>query len=109
MNPVWFAILMIAIIFNIGIIFWGKSRGNNKKQRLHNTKLKKKEKLHLSIFDRLLFLYVLSMVALLFCDVLGINVFFSFSTMIINMICSCYLYIHYVKRRNREVHYDVLR
>ncbi|KFL83681.1 putative membrane protein [Bacillus cereus] len=61
----------------------------------------------MSIFDRLLFFYVLSMVALLFCDVLGINVFFSFSTMIINMVCSCYLYIHYVKRRNSEVHYVI--
>lgn len=99
--------IVIAIIFNLGIIFFGKSRGNNKKQRLHNTNFKKGRNDICLFFDRLLFFYVLSMVALLFCDVLGINVFFSFSTMIINMICSCYLYIHYVKRRNREVHYDV--
>ncbi|QDD86862.1 hypothetical protein FORC087_071 (plasmid) [Bacillus cereus] len=35
MNPVWFEILtiVIAIMFNLGILFWVKSRGNYKKPR----------------------------------------------------------------------------
>ncbi|PGU00110.1 hypothetical protein COD19_17340 [Bacillus cereus] len=43
MNLVLYAILMIviAIMFILGILFWGRVRRNYKKQHLHNTNLKK--------------------------------------------------------------------
>jgi len=58
----------------------------------------------LSILDRLLFAYVFCMVILLFFDILGITVFYSFPVMIFNIFCTIYLNMRCLKGRDKDIY-----